>query len=100
MKYYRGYEVCLLDSASSKINHCSLQHHSVLPQMRMSIAHAISCPLELNIIQFRMCSITLLIENWHIVNYYLTPSFYLMLFCRSYELYGKCICGLWGDLLY
>ena len=53
MKYYRGYEVSLLDSVSNKINHCSVQHHSVLPQMRMSIA----CLLELNIIQFRMCSI-------------------------------------------
>ena len=38
----------------------------------------------------------------HVISpiYYLTPSFNLMLFCRSYELNGKCFCGLWSDLLY
>ena len=46
MKYYRGYEVSLLDSVSNKINHCSVQHHSVLPQMRMSIAHILSFGTE------------------------------------------------------
>ena len=46
MKYYRGYEVSLLDSVSNKINHCSVQHHSVLPQMCMSIAHILSFGTE------------------------------------------------------
>ena len=38
----------------------------------------------------------------HVISsiYYLTPSFNLMLFCRSYGLNGKCFCGLWSDLLY
>ena len=56
MKYYRGYEVSLLDSASNKINHC------IIPSfLKCAFQLPISCLLELNIIQFRMRSITLFI---------------------------------------